>query len=126
MGAAVRKLLVMVLAVAFSVGTVLGSAAMATALCPGAPQHSPATPPHSHGAHQGHFAHAQHRHGSPEGAKGVDADKCCVMCFSIAAVDPAMVPAIAQVPSPIRYALDAQRLAGRPLMLDPEIPKRRV
>ena len=58
--------------------------------------------------------------------KGVDADKCCVMCFSIAAVDPAMVPAIAQVPSPIRYALDAQRLAGRPLMLDPEIPKRRV
>jgi hypothetical protein len=123
MGAVVRKLLVMLLAVAFSVGTVLGSAAMATALCPGAPQHSPATSPHGHGAHDGHSAHIHHRHGAPEGTKGVDADKCCVMCFSIAAVDPALVPAIAQVPSPIRYTLDAQRLADQPSMLDPEIPK---
>jgi hypothetical protein len=119
MGAVVRKLLVMLIAVAFSVGTVLGSAAMATALCPAAPQHSQA-------AHGGHSAHAHHQHGAPEGTKDADARKCCVICFSVAAADPAMVRAIDLVAFPIRYALDVQRLVGRPSMLDPEIPKRRT
>jgi len=116
MGAVVRKLLVMLIAVAFSVGTVLGSAAMATA-CPAAPQHS-------HGAHGGPSAHHHHQHGAPESTKDADASRCCVICFSIAAADPAMVRAIALVAFPIRYALDVQRLVGQPLMLDPEIPKR--
>jgi hypothetical protein len=115
-----RKLFVLVTSLALVVGMVQQSVFAADESCPlsSRPNHS---------AHTANAGHAQHHHGAPEQKKNAACAKCCGVCLSAPAVSPvAMVAAIAVAPSRIQYALKSQRFAGRPVVVDPGIPKRTV
>ena len=112
-----RKLLVLVTALAFVAGMVQQSVAAADGSCP-------LSSPQSHSAPAPHAGH-DHHHGTPEQKKDAACAKCCGVCVSTAGVSPpAMTGTSAFAPSLIRYALESQRLAGRPVAIDPGIPKR--
>jgi hypothetical protein len=118
-----RQLLVLVTSLAFVAGMVQQSVAAANGSCPlSSPQSHLA--PTAHSAPAAHAGH-DHHHGTPEQKKDAACAKCCGVCVSTAGVSPpAMTGTSAFAPSLIRYALESQRLAGRPVAIDPGIPKR--
>jgi len=112
-----RKLLVLVTALAFVAGMVQQSVAAADGSCP-------LSSPQTQSAAAAHTEH-DHHHGTPEQKKDAACAKCCGVCVSTAGVSPPpMTGTSAFAPSLIRYALESQRLAGRPVAIDPGIPKR--
>jgi hypothetical protein len=120
MGRLLRKLLVLVTSLAFVAGMVQQSVAAADGSCP-------LSSPQSHSAPAAHAAHDHHHHGTPEQKKDAACPKCCGVCLTTAGVSPPpMTGTSAFAPSPIRYALESQRLSGRPVAIDPGIPKRTV
>ena len=115
-----RKLLVLVTSLAFVAGMLQQSVAAADGSCP-------LSTPQTHSAPAAHAGHDHHHHGTPEQKKDAACAKCCGVCLTTAGVSPpAMTGTSAFAPSLIRYALESQRLAGRPVVIDPGIPKRTV
>jgi hypothetical protein len=115
-----RKVFVLLTALAFVAGMVQRSA-----LAEGDP--CPVNHQQTHSAHAGHTGHDGHHHGTPEQKKDAACAKCCGICVSTSTVVPAaMAGTIAVAPSRIEYALRFQRLADRPVVVDPGIPKRKV
>src|SRR5712671_3889658 len=111
-----RKLLVLVTSLAFVAGMVQQSVAAADGSCP-------LSSPQSHSAPAAHAG--QDHHGTPEQKKDAACAKCCGVCLSITGVSPPpMTGTSVFAPSLIRYALESQRLSGRPVAIDPGIPRR--
>jgi hypothetical protein len=113
-----RKLLVLVTSLAFVAGIVQQSVFAADGSCP-------LTSRPTHSAHVAPAGHDHHHHGAPQQKKDAACAKCCGVCLTTAGISPpAMTGTSAFAPSLIRYALESQRLAGRPVAIDPGIPKR--